>query len=184
MKKIRIFLLLLTLVIVAFYSFQDPSNWPFRSSQTRKIGTSFSRSIRVADIIAFVSVATAGVTSVIYTNPAGRVATNFFADAKIERVLKGKPSKTIRLRGEGALPAGLVLFGDGEVGEVLKVHQPETSRFLVVVERSGDYYTAADRNGVAAVLGSVPGRGWVMWGTCGVGADEAIAIIQRELRKW
>jgi len=122
-----------------------------------------------AEVIAFVTVP--AVTSLTYTNAAGHLATNFFAEAQVERVLKGTPPSSIRLQ-------------DGSAGSILSQHSHLlTSRFLVFVTRSGDSYTTVDENDLAAVWGSAPGSRRVVWSSICISDDEAIAWVQKALKK-
>jgi len=155
MKTTLISVLLLT---GGLFAFAEPPKKPTPSDQ-----------IRDAEVIAFVSIP--AVTTVTYTNSIGQVATNFLAEAKVERVLKGTPPESIRLK-------------DGSTGSILSQHANLlTSRFLVFVRRSGDSYTTADKDDLAPVWGSVAGSRRVVWCSICISDGEAVAWVQKGLKK-
>ena len=151
--------LIIILVLTGwFFAFGDAPKRPSPSDQ-----------IRDAEVIAFVSIPT--VTSATHTNAAGQIATNFLAEAKVERVLKGTPPTSIHLK-------------DGSTGSILSQHPHLlTSRFLVFIKRSGDSYTTTDKEDLAAVWGDAPGSRRVVWCSSCISDDEAIARVQKGLKK-
>lgn len=124
--------------------------------------------VRSADVIAVVSVS--GVTASTHTNAAGVRITVFVGDAAVERTLKGRLPEKVRLKNEAAAS----VFSQWHLG---------TSRFLVFLKRSGDFYAPADSYGLAPVFGSgLPNDCRVLWPDCTT-LEEAETAIQRVVKK-
>ncbi len=119
-----------------------------------------------ADVIAIVSVT--NVTKTVSTNADGSLFVAFIADASVERTLKGGPQKSMRVKDETMFSA------DRMVG---------ARRFLVLVKASGDLYTPLGSDCVVGIYGKDPASARVPWVWGCPTLDQAVATIEKILKK-
>lgn len=140
------------------------------SALAEQAKTTLADQLRGVDVIAIVSVTK---TAKINTNAAGQGVAAFIADATVERILKGTPTNKIRVKDESVASPFSVESKTSTLG---------TSRFLVFLKRTGDFYTPIADKGLSPIWGTGLGSDRVTWLTCST-LDEAVAVIQKALLK-
>jgi hypothetical protein len=133
--------------------------------------TTLTEQLRGVDVIAIVSVT--NISKAKERNAVGQEAAAFTADATVERILKGSPSNKIRVKDESEASPLSIESKTSTLG---------TSRFLVFLKRTGDFYTPIADKGLSPIWGTGLGSDRVTWLTCST-VDEAVAVIQKVLLK-
>jgi hypothetical protein len=135
------------------------------------------------DVVAIVTVTNVIKTS--STNAAGQVTTAFVGDARVERLLKGAPQKSIQVRDEAQTSplAADDLYRPAGAPLKSKTWFLGTSRFLVFLKHSGDSYVpVTGLNGLSPIWGTGRGTDRVTCFSCTT-IDETIALIEKALPK-
>jgi hypothetical protein len=160
-------------------------------------GSTLAERLKTVEVVAIINVT--NVTKTISTNAAGSEVVVFMADAKVERLLKGKPPEAIRIRDEShrSLFSADNFFKAKTAEPRTNVWMLGTSRFLVFLNRAPDSYAPSVEligdpaldflranhphlNSLAPIWGTGLGTDRVTWPVCST-IDEAVSLIQKAL---
>lgn len=161
-------IVLLAIALLGWRSFA------FGQVVSNSVPNPFGVSVTNADAIAILTVEPAARISA--TNEQGRVLEMRVADARVERVIKGKLPATFRIRDAGASAHFPVPQTERTANGI---HVSGTSRWLALLKKSGDYYVAASDYGLCSMYGEGP-HARVLMPSC-LSLEEVEAMIGKYL---